>query len=50
VMIVLEFGVVTNSYLSSVPLTAGVYYSFKVQARNLINYSDFSNTVVILAA
>jgi hypothetical protein len=50
VMIVLEFGILTTSYETEVPLTAGVVYSFKVQARNEINYSEFSSTVAILAA
>lgn len=32
------------------PLTTGVWYSFKVQARNSEGYGDFSNVIRVLAA
>lgn len=32
------------------PLTTGVWYSFKVQARNSEGYGDFSNIITVLAA
>lgn len=31
-------------------LTAGVVYNFKVQSRNIVNYSDFSDSIAVLAA
>jgi hypothetical protein len=31
-------------------LTPGVYYNFKVESRNLVNYSPYSDEIIVLAA
>ena len=41
--------VIGNAY-TAISLTAGETYKFKVQARNSVGYSVFSNEVTILAA
>lgn len=47
--LVLESGITTKSYTAT-GLSAGVTYHFKVEARNVYGYSEFSNEVSILAA
>lgn len=49
-MSVLTFEITETSYTTSVPLTAGVSYTFKVQARNAVGFSGYSNEVSIVAA
>lgn len=49
-MTVLEFHIPDKTYTTTVPLTAGLEYTFKVQARSLFGFSDFSDEVTILAA
>ena len=38
------------SYTTTISLTPGVTYSFKVASRNSVGYSDFSTTLAVLAA
>ena len=45
----LQSGVTTKAYTLS-PATSGETYSFRVQARNSVGYSDDSNTLEIIAA
>jgi len=49
-MTVLEFHVAEKVYETLIPLTPGVVYTFKVQARNDFGFSDFSEDVQIKAA
>lgn len=46
----LEDSITTRSYTTTTTLIRGRTYKFKVQARNSVGYSDFSNEVSILAA
>jgi hypothetical protein len=46
----LESGIVPESYTTSVTLTPGTTYGFKVTARNLVGDSELSEPVSILAA
>lgn len=46
---VLETGVTTQTY-TAISLASGETYKFKVQARNVIGYGDFSEELSILAA
>lgn len=39
-----------NTNLKAVALTPGQYYQFKVEARNSYGYSDYSETLTLLAA
>lgn len=41
---------VTDNPLTITGLTPGVRYEFKVESRNIVNYSDLSASVSILAA
>jgi hypothetical protein len=47
---ILEFGITTTSYVTEVPLTAGTWYSFKVEARNEAGFSDYSSPLSVYAA
>ena len=49
-MTVLEFAITQKQYTTEVPITPGVEYTFKVQSRNEVGFSSFSETVSILAA
>lgn len=49
-MTVLEFAILEQTYTTAVPLTPGVEYTLKVQSRNEVGFSDYSETVTILAA
>jgi hypothetical protein len=46
----LESGVTTSYYLTTVALTPGTTYAFKVQARNSVNFSEDSAELSVLAA
>jgi hypothetical protein len=46
----LEQNIVATQYTTTIGMTAGTVYSFKVKARNLVGLSDFSLPVSILAA
>lgn len=46
----LATGVTTLSYTTNFTLTPGATYSFYVQARNLVGYSQFSVVLQVLAA
>jgi len=48
--VLLEAAVVNQYYQTTVSLTAGETYSFKVTARNTVGDSDQSSIVTILAA
>lgn len=48
--VILDYGITGFSYVTSVPLIAGVSYSFKIQSRNAVGFSGFSNTVSTIAA
>jgi hypothetical protein len=48
--VVLQSGVTTKSYTTSVLLTPGQTYKFKVEARNQVGYSQLSQSVSILCA
>jgi hypothetical protein len=48
--VVLATGVVPKTYTTSVSLTPGATYNFKVEARNSVGYSLISTAVTILAA
>ena len=39
----------TTVYTTDFAITPGATYKFKVEARNSVGYSEFSNTVVIQA-
>lgn len=41
---------ITETALTILGLEPGVTYTFKIESRNLVGYSDYSNTVAILAA
>jgi hypothetical protein len=47
---VLEFAILVQMYTTEVPLTPGVTYAFKVQSRNEVGFSPYSEEVKILAA
>ena len=47
---VLESGVTTPSYTTSVVLATGVYYKFTVESRNAVGYSFVSNQATIMVA
>lgn len=46
---VLETCIMTN-YYTVLPLTSGQTYTFMVQSRNVMGYSDYSNTVTVTTA
>ena len=46
----LTTGVTTEYYVTSVVLTAGVTYQFKVSARNSVGSGSYSEAISILAA
>ena len=46
----LEDGVLARTYQTTVVLTAGATYRFKIEARNSVGYSLESGELVILAA
>jgi hypothetical protein len=46
----LESSVTTQFYLTSVTLSAGTTYAFKVQARNTVGFSSDSSELSVLAA
>ena len=46
---ILETSVIGQAY-TAVSLTSGQSYKFKVQARNSVGYSEFSNEITVLAA
>jgi hypothetical protein len=48
--IVLATGVTTKTYTTTIPLVAGITYSFYVQSRNVVGLSIYSQTIAILAA
>jgi len=47
---VLQTGLTAKSYTTTQTLTAGAYYTFKVEARNSVGYSLLSSAYQILAA
>jgi hypothetical protein len=46
----LESNVLGQTYSTTITLTPGRYYKFKVMARNSVGYSEMSEEIVILAA
>lgn len=48
--VVLNSAVTTKSYQTTVTLIAGQSYTFKVEARNSVGYSSYSQAITILAA
>lgn len=46
----LASGVTSTYYQTSITLTSGVTYSFKVVARNSVGYSSYSYAIPIIAA
>jgi hypothetical protein len=48
--VILESGILPLSYQTTVTLTPGARYKFKVEARNSVGYSLLSDEVEILAA
>ena len=48
--IVLEDGILARTYQTTVLLTAGATYRFKIESRNSVGYSLQSTELVILAA
>jgi hypothetical protein len=50
VYMILDYEIEDTSYTTEVPLTAGVFYTFKVQSRNDVGFSDFSEELSIFAA
>jgi hypothetical protein len=48
--VTLATGITTKSFTTTVTLTSGVVYKFKVIARNSVGYSAESEEVAILAA
>lgn len=48
--VVLDDTVTSTSYTTTVALTTGANYKFKVQARNTVGYSADSNEAIIMAA
>lgn len=46
----LQSGVTETYYQTTVVLTAGATYKFKVKARNSVGFSDNSGEIFILAA
>lgn len=47
---ILDYEIPELYYVTEVPLTAGNFYKFKVQSRNLIGFSDFSEILEVFAA
>ena len=45
----LQSGLKVKTYTTTVPLTQGAIYKFKIQARNLIGLSEFSSEIAIRA-
>jgi titin len=41
---------ILDTQITVISLTPGVYYDFKVEARNIVGYSDFSDSITELAA
>jgi len=50
IYIVLAQGLTTRSYTTTVPLTPGASYNFKVEARNSVGYSNLSTARSIIAS
>jgi hypothetical protein len=48
--VVLGSGLLTRSYSTTVTLTPGKTYNFKVEARNSVGYSDLSSVRAIIAS
>jgi hypothetical protein len=42
--------VITKSYMTIIPLTPGAFYKFKVEARNSVGHSEYSQELEILCA
>jgi len=47
---ILDFGITSKSYQSTVPITAGKFYQLRVDARNAMGYSPQSAAISIFAA
>lgn len=50
VYMILDYQIVNTMYQTEVPLTAGTTYTFKVQSRNDVGFSDFSAELAVYAA
>jgi len=50
IFVTLATGVTTRSYITTVTLTVGATYTFRVEARNSVGYSLTSTGLVVLAA
>jgi hypothetical protein len=48
--IILESGITTKTYTTTVTLTSGRTYKFKIESRNTVGYSSMSTELSILAA
>jgi hypothetical protein len=47
---ILDYEILNSQYETDVPLTAGTHYAFRVQSRNIIGFSDYSDPISIFAA
>lgn len=47
---VIAYGIQVHEYITTVPLVAGNYYAFKLESRNEVGFSDYSNTISVYAA
>ena len=47
---ILDYEIVNSMYTTEVPLTAGTTYTFKVQSRNDVGFSEFSAELAVFAA
>ena len=47
---ILDYEISDTQYVTTVPLTSGTYYTFKVQSRNLVGFSDLSEPLAVFAA
>lgn len=50
IFVTLATGVTTRSYTTSITLTVGASYTFRVEARNSVGYSVTSTGITIIAA
>lgn len=48
--IILDYGITVTSFVTTVPLVAGTWYVFKLEARNEAGFSAYSDTVAVYAA
>ena len=48
--VLLASGVTEKAYVTTVALTSGTFYQFKVKARNVVGSSEFSLALTVIAA